>query len=320
MRGDGSKRWTRRAWLGRPARLALTAAGLRLASSPALGQEAKPGEDEEAAVRDAAKAARLAGVAAARSEHFLAVGDAPAGYLRGALDRCEGLGKDFLAHFRARGFEVAYPPRRLTVVGLKDDASYGALLGEAPGKDVGGHFDLDTNRLVIFDFREGGGLEKADAETINLFALVHETSHQLCFNTGLLDRAHVPPLCVSEGLATYVELWRPGVRNAIGGVNKPRLKALGNARDWIDLADLISEDAAFEDDRQQLAYAEGWLLIHYLMRSPGRQARLRRYLASVRKEGAKTPAARLKLAEAALGSLSKLNREVKDEARNFFRR
>ena len=41
---------------------------------------------------------------------------------------------------------------------LKDQASYAAYLGVKPGDAVGGgHYELDTNRLVIFDFRPGAG-------------------------------------------------------------------------------------------------------------------------------------------------------------------
>ena len=48
----------------------------------------------------------------------------------------------------------------------------------------------------------------ADPERVNLLALVHETTHLLCFNTGLLSRKANVPAWVSEGLATYVEIWR----------------------------------------------------------------------------------------------------------------
>ncbi len=319
MRMEQAWNGSRRAWLGRAA---VAAYGMGWGLHPfSLARAQEPRlADDEAAVREAARHAGLGRQEVARTEHFLAVGDAPGSYLRAALERCESLGKDFLTHFRGRGFELAYPSRRLTVVGLKDDASYGKLLGEAPGRDVGGHFDLDLNRLVIFDFRADGERSRQEAERINLFTLVHETAHQLCYNTGLLDRDHVPPLCISEGLATYVELWRPNVKNAIGGVNTPRLEALRQVGGWIDLDDLLRDDSAFEGEQQQLAYAESWLLIHHLMRATARRERLRDYLTRIRTAPGTDSAARLKVAEAALGALSRLNKEVKDEARSYFRR
>ena len=167
----------------------------------------------------------------------------------------------------------------MTVIVLKDEQSYAKFLGEAPGKEVGGHYDVDANRLVIFDFHARQEGLRGNPERVNLFTLVHETGHQLTFNTGMLDRRGNLPLAILEGLATYVEMWRPGVKNGIGGENRPRLKALRQSEDWISLADLLADDKAFQPETEQLAYAESWLLVHYLLRSSTRQPRFRDYLA-----------------------------------------
>ena len=116
---------------------------------------------------------------------------------------------------------------------------------------------------------------------MNLFTLVHETAHQLSFNTGMLNRQADLPVCVSEGLATYVELWRPGVKNAIGGVNRPRMEDLRKSDDWIPIGDLLADDTAFGEKTEHLAYAESWLLVHYLLRSRSRQPRFRQFVAEV---------------------------------------
>jgi hypothetical protein len=255
--------------------------------------------------------------AEARSEHFLVLGNAPQAFQRQALARCEELGQAFLSHFRERGFEVDFPNGRLTLITLKDLDSYGALLGEAPGKDIGGHYDLETNRLVIYDFRSRRDELAAQAERINLFTLVHETAHQLSFNTGLLSRANEPPLCISEGLATYTELWSPGIKNSIGGKNRSRLEVLRQAGDWIPIADLLAGDAPFEPETQQLAYAESWVLIHYFLRTSARRPKLRDYLDQLR--AARKPGDRAKVAEKALGPLARLNRDLKEEARKYLR-
>ena len=294
-----------------------------LGSGPFVtGQEAKvPGRateaEEIAKVEKLLRAARLGPLHNTRSAHFLAVGDAPESHQRQALAVCEALGEAFLVHFRGRGFTVEYPDRRLTVIALRDRDSYAALLADAPGKDVGGHYDLETNRLVIFDFRSQQAAIVAQAERVNLFTLVHETAHQLSFNTGILNRQVDLPVCVSEGLATYVELWRPGVKNAIGGVNRPRIEALRQAVDWIQIGELLVDDTAFEPKTEQLAYAESWLLVHYLLRASSRQPRFRQYLAEV--QGSNKPADRPRIAEKTLGPLAKLDHELKDEARKYLR-
>jgi len=288
----------------------------------ATGQEEKaPGRSAEAEeiakVEKLARAAGLRPLHSTRSPHFLAVGDAPEPHLRQALDVCEALGKAFLVHFRRLRFTVEYPAGRLTVIVLRDQDSYAALLGEAPGKDVGGHYDLETNRLIIFGFRpQQEAITAQDARVKNLFALVHETAHQLSFNTGILLRQADVPMCVSEGLATYVELWRPGVKNAIGGVNRPRMEALRQAEDWIQIGDLLADDTSFEPKTAQLAYAESWLLVHYLL-AKSREQRFRQYLAEL--SGSNKPVDRTKVAEKSLGPLANLDHELKDEARKYLR-
>jgi hypothetical protein len=280
---------------------------------------ARPAAEAEEIVRleKAIAEAKLGPIRRAESGHFLARGNAPSSFQREALRQCEALGQAFLAHFRERGFNVDFPPRRLSLVILKDRDSYSSLLGKAPGKDVGGHYDLETNRLVVFDFWPQAGVEKKQAEKISLFTLVHETAHQLSFNTGLLDRGTPFPLCISEGLATYVELWRQGVKNAIGGRNGPRLLALRDAQDWIPIADLLADDKGFEPESEQLAYAESWLLVHHLLSKPARLPRFQAYLRQAK--NVKTQAGWKGLAERTLGPLADLDRELKAEAKRLLR-
>lgn len=295
---------------------ALCTRGLR--ADPPAGARAPAGEaDEIAQVEKKSQEAGLGPLRTARSEHFLSLGDAPASFQRDALSRCQELGQAFLVHFRGRGFTVEYPARRLTIIMLKDEASYAALLGEAPGKDVGGHYDLETNRLVIFDFRPRQPGLAIQAERVNLFTLVHETAHQLSFNTGMFDRKGTLPLCILEGLAIYVEMWRPGVKNSIGGINRPRLQAMRDVADWIPIADLLADGWAFAPETEQLAYAESWLLMHHFLRSSARQPRLRDYLTQA--QGVKKPGDRARIAEKTLGPLAKVDREIKDDGRRYLR-
>lgn len=315
----GPSKGSRRAFLSR---LVAISAGLSGPGAPAFQQSPTSIEvsisDEVDRVNRIGRSARLGAFSHSTSEHFLGIGDAPDLYRQSALRHCEALGEAFLAHFRSRGFEVNYPKRHLTVITLKDADSYGAFLGEAQSKEVGGHFDLDTNRLVIFDFRPGEGENPAGAKRVNLFTLVHETAHQLCFNAGLLETKADVPVCISEGLATYVEMWRPAVKNAIGGVNRPRLEALVQGDDWIPIGDLLNADRAFrEPATEQLAYAECWVLMYWLLRSRTRWPATHAYLLDL-----KTPRkdnSRTRTAEKSLGLLAKLDRNVKAEARKLVR-
>jgi hypothetical protein len=258
-----------------------------------------------------------------RTTHFLGLGDANADYCKPALAICESLSKDFLIHFRDRGFKLSLPPNRMTVITLKDDASYRAWAGNDPGAIVGGHYDPATNRLVVFDFRNKREALGADAERVNLFTLVHESVHMLSFNSGMLPRDRDVPACIAEGLATYAELWRTKGKGKMGTPNRDRLSALidrGNgAESWIPIDKLLTDDKLFENDKTaQAAYAESWLLANHLLKRGSPQlAKFHSYLAKIA-EPARTKT-RLQIAEEELGSMVDLNQDIYRSAQKLIR-
>jgi hypothetical protein len=298
--------------------------GLAGASAPSLAawsqQSPRLADDadsiEIARVQASAKKAGLEPFAHSHTAHFIGLGDAPDAFRDRALGICESLAPDFLKHFRDKGFTLALPERRLTVITLKDDISYQAYSGQDPGTAIGGHYDLDANQLVMFDFRpqDNQPAAVADPKRVNLLALVHETVHLLCFNTGLLSRKGELPMWVSEGLATYVEMWTKK-KSPIGAVNRARLFPLQQAKTssmpWIPIADLIAADKVFDDETTaQLAYAESWLLVHSLMKEP-RLPRFRAFLSGLPIEG--TADERIAYAEKHLGSLKTLDHDLRRE-------
>ncbi len=306
-----------RSWRSWLASLFLGLIGVPAASCFAQSTQAevRPGEAQEIAlVQAAAKKAGLDPFSHSRRDHFIGLGDADDRFRNEALKICESLATDFLKHFRDKGFKLALPAHRLTVITLKDDISYQAYAGtEDPGVLVGGHYDLETNRLVMFDFRPKGQERAvvADPERVNLLALVHETTHLLCYNTGLLSREANVPDWVNEGLATYVELWRRK-QTPIGGPNRPWLSCLRDAKNtntpWIAIPKLLASDESFDDKKTaQLSYAESWLLVHYLMKEP-QLPKFRAYLGSLPAEG--TASERVEHVEKHLGPKETLDREL----------
>ncbi len=282
---------SRRRWLW-SALLAAPWCGLPASSQvakSAQAQDAKSEAEEIAQVEAIAKKLGLGPFARSRTEHFLGLGDAPQLFCDTALGICESLAVKFLDYFKEKGFTLALPKGRMTVITLKNAASYQAFSGDDPGAIVGGHYDLDSNRLVIFDFRPKREELGVNPEQINLRVLVHETAHMLSFNTGMLSRqaAHIPDW-VSEGLAIHVELWRRRPPTPIGGVHRDWLMFLRLAKQpgatWLPVAELIkSDDAIWETKTQQLAYAESWLLVHYLIKEKERLPKFRAYLAALNK-------------------------------------
>jgi hypothetical protein len=278
-----------------------------------------------AAVRAKAKAAGLGPFDVRMTDHFLGIGNGPGLYSERALELGEKIGKDYLVHFRKRGFKPEFPAHRPVVVTLKDGASYRAFSGDNPEEADGGRYYPEDNWLVIFDFRTNQAKAVAEAKRYNTFTLVHETIHLLCYNTGLLARDAEVPGCISEGLATYGEMWTERSRSAFGGVNRPRLTALGQelaaGRSWIPVSRLLSDDNLCADpETYQLAYAEAWVLVHYLLETPERLPKFRAYLAGFPKLD--TPAAkdRLKTAESHLGSLDDLDAAVRRHAPRMARK
>ena len=258
------------------------------------------------------------------TDHFVGVGDAPPrDYIDQALLRCEAFGGDFLDHFGKLGFGLRYPAERLVVVAMKDADSYQVYSGEERGAAVGGHYDLDANQLVVFDFRGNQAQLAAGAKRINNLTLIHEAAHLLCYNTGLLTVGRDIPDAISEGLATYAEIWsppRPRDRSPIGRVNSDRLVVfLKNDAQWIPVERLLADDGVFrEEGTVDVAYAESWLLVHSLLKRPESVARFRAYLAGFPAADARVD--RREYTTSKLGSLGELDAELRRNLRRMAER
>lgn len=304
---------TRRAWLAGT----LVAGWAIVARSDEAKTDVESTAEEIAAIEKQAKAVGLGAFRTTETEHFLGIGDSTDQHRADALAICQKLADVYRKSFRDKGFKVDYARRQMTVVTLKDKASYRKLLGEAPGSEVGGHFDLETNRLVVFDFRPDEGQPIANAERVNVFTLIHEGIHLLTFNTGLLDLKADVPRCISEGLATYGESWRPSNRQPFGLDNPFRVQALNDnpnlSDDWIAAEELFANDKLFDlEDKAQLAYAQSWVLAHYLLRTSTKVPKLRSYLEALRQR--RNADERITDAETHFGNLAKLDKELKKHA------
>jgi Protein of unknown function (DUF1570) len=298
-------------------------------SARALAQQLTAADEREIkAVNERATAAGLDPFRHTSTAHYLGIGNAKSEWVRDALKLCEELADDYLADFRKKGFNVALPKDRMTVIALADPASFADYLGTKPDEAVGGVYDLENNRLTIFDnrARDARGPQLARANTVSL---MHEATHQLTFNTNLLDRAADIPLIISEGLGTYGEVHRPKGQSKVGArndlrldvfvANRPRGEAAGADKErqkkkpepvWIPFKKLLTNDDIFANaDDGQLAYAEAWMTVHYMLHNVERLPQFRTYLKTLRKsEDAKT---RVADAEAAFGDLDVLDKELR---------
>jgi hypothetical protein len=275
---------TRRTWV------AATAAGWLAASARADGLPLDPQEKELVdAVQSQAKKVGLKDFRTSRTTHYLGAGNASDAFRDRALKICELLATEFRSHFQFKGFVLQQPKRRMIVVTLADADSFAAFSGTPAAPEVGGFYDRETNRLVMLDNRANGQANVDLAKVANLVSLVHESTHQLTFNTGLLDRDGDVPVCLSEGLATYAEPWQPTRGFRLGGENPGRREVFALARKqdvaWKPIAKLLTDDDLFGEnvpvEALQLYYAESWLLVSELMNARKLDG-FRKYLRAIR--------------------------------------
>lgn len=311
----------RRAWLRT---MAGTVAGMclgggripRVAAGQAGAKQAASDEDLAALedIRRRLRDAKIGPLASARSSHYVAVGDAAQGFMKLILSDCEQLAADYLNHFREHGFEVQLPNRSLILVMYQDDRSFRKFFQFQSGSTIpSGIFDRKSNILHVFDWRNVPTAPRSSHR--NAQTLSHEGTHQLTFNTGLLQRGRDIPLCIVEGLGTYGEARQPSGHSDLGRLNLERMDDLARRQrqaPWIPFRELLTHDDILRGGavaRVLLAYAESWLLVHYLMKTPEVLPRFRKYLEAISKR--ETSEHRLDDAREHLGDPDKLDAELR---------
>ena len=280
-------------------------------------------DQERQAVEAIAAKAGLASVGTTRSQHYLGIGDASDSFRSLTLRDCEAVVADYLDFYRSQGFKVAMPAGRLTVVILADQRSLAAFNGDgrlqkSPADTnqelvIPGRYDSRTNRLVVRDMHAVAARRTGLA---NLHIIAHEATHQLTFNTGLLSRRGDVPHSIAEGLAQYGEIRKTTGRSAPGQRHLKNLNVLAASRrmytPWYPVAQLLADDRPFLlgpfARLQNLAYAQAWLLIDYLMKDRSRLEGFRAYLEAIRAR--MDPEYRLDDAEKHLGDLDRLNQDL----------
>jgi hypothetical protein len=324
--GIGGEEIDRRSWFGKAF---AAAAGLvcndtvsraeMAAEDPKLSPAAEAERELERALARA-RAATSRPLRTLRSDQYQMVGDAAEPFMRITLSDCENIAQDFIGYYQGQGFDVKRPRRRLTLVVFLDERPYLEFARKfARGVTVyaWGFYSRLENWLVLFDFRNVPVNERG-AGYKNVRTLAHEGTHQLTFNTGLLNRRGDAPRAVIEGLASYGET-RPlhghGEPGQINGTLLDDLAHIQRRVKWISATDLLTDDdATFGTtlDQTLLAYAQGWLLVYYLMKSPSRLPQFQAYLKTINTRADKSH--RYDDAEKHLGDLDRLDQELRREA------
>jgi len=192
--------------------------------------------------------------------------------------RFEDLYRSFVHYFSVRGFRPVRPPFPLIGVVCKDRSDfhrYTASLGKPVPPGVLGFYELESNRIILYDI-DGGRDTQNWQETASV--IIHEASHQVAFNTGIHGRYAPPPLWVVEGLATMFEA--PGVYDSrhhtrqADRINRNRFEyfkqRVAPKHETELLSRMIASDRFFRSD-PSAAYAGAWALSFYLIETQPRK-------------------------------------------------
>jgi hypothetical protein len=186
--------------------------------------------------------------------------------------RFEDLYRSFVRYMSVRGFQARPPRFPLVGIVCKDQADFlrqSAAQGEMPQSGVVGCYNLESNRIMLYDM---GGKTNSPHWKQNAGVLIHEATHQIAFNLGVHSRYAPPPRWLAEGLAMLFEA--PGVCDARqhpylnDRINYPRLRAfqqglLPGHRPETLVALLASDDLFARNPAA--AYAEAWALTFFLV-------------------------------------------------------
>lgn len=209
----------------------------------------------------------------------------------------ERLFKAFLGYWRSSELDLQTPQSPLPVIIYQDRAAFAKAATKEAGvafTDANGYYSMQTNRVSLFDHvneslkstdRARPIQSRADVQLLMAEAalpvstVVHEATHQIAFNSGMHTRFADNPVWLTEGMAMFFEvpdLRSPSGWQTIGRVNVPRLRhfreSLSSGRPRAALTLLTADDARFHhSDSIETAYAEAWVLTHFLVHSHRRQ-------------------------------------------------
>jgi hypothetical protein len=315
--------WDVAGYVGQPVRIAIVDRDVRpgcfvfCSGFRILPREDSDAKEFSAAMLKLTKEQHLGPMERYDSKHFMAVTNASDEFTEERLSNCETIYPLFFEHFRSKGFNIREPAGKLMVAVFDTEEGFEAYLGTRMPTAVTGIYHRGSNRLVVYDYasnralkamkRAGqqeaskivGGLTRQRVlgsvnrqarehrEDANVGTIMHEVSHQLSFNCGLLNRDGDMPVWLAEGLATYCESTANGAWQGIGEPNPVRITALvapaQGRSPFLPLRELIASDAwiqrATSTEQVLLGYGQSWALFRMLMEE--RPKALRKYLSTI---------------------------------------
>ncbi len=230
------------------------------------------------------------------TQRYMIVSDTTISYANWCGQLLEQLDTAFLDHWRDKGFELSEPEFPLVAVIFADYGNFvrcsAAEVGPAVTQ-INAYYNQQSNRVVFYDLtgREVyGAIRGSNAKRIReimsrpestkaVSTFVHEATHQISYNCGLIQRYAACPLWVSEGIATLYETpdlngkkaWSSDIK-----VNPDRLnrfyRFITESEPREPMKQLVESDETYRltnGDNVLDAYATGWTMMHFLNAKAG---------------------------------------------------
>lgn len=220
------------------------------------------------------------------TEHFVICSDASELYTTFCGVLLEKVFAEYMKFFEGSDVQLTSLTTKLPVLVFRDVARFQEFAGrqhpDTDFTDVPGYYSVRDNQMLITaisgdrDFRTNSDVvRELKKKPRQVETIVHEAVHQLAFNTGLQVRFADNPMWLSEGLAVFFErasgrsstIWsRPG---EVSQIHLPGFHAATRQnRLRLPLSELLESDQAFQSaDKLADAYAEGWAVTYFLIRS-----------------------------------------------------
>jgi len=145
------------------------------------------------------------------------------------------------------GLELTYPEKKLTIICFaseKDMKDYAKIVDKVDTTMIEAYYSPTTNMVAIVQEKN---------KEINKKTITHEISHQLAFNSGMLNKNRSYPIWIVEGLATNFEINSKYSFSYLKGKRLQLEKFVGNIK--MPLDDSEASDAI---------YIRSWGLFRYL--------------------------------------------------------
>jgi hypothetical protein len=220
------------------------------------------------------------------TQHFVICSDASERYTEYCGRLLEKVFEEFQQLFADLNVDLQPLAARLPVLIFREAAEFQAYARrqhpETEFGDVPGYYSIRDNQMLITaisgdrEFRTHSDvIRELRKRPRQVETIVHEAVHQLAYNTGLQVRYADNPMWLSEGLAVYFEpisgrgalMW-----NRPGEVSRIHLQGFQQATQdtglQLPLSELLTSDSAFtRPDTLAAAYAEGWALTWFLLKT-----------------------------------------------------